>query len=75
MKKQTDPCVGCEVRVVGCHGKDKDGNWRCLRWKEVQEKKQAEMEKTLPLIQAAKIGKDYKSESRTRMLRKKQRGH
>lgn len=75
MAKEIDPCFGCEERFVGCHGKNEEGNWHCLRWAKVQEKKQASLEETAARREAAKVNRDYKSESRTRMLRRKQRGH
>jgi len=25
-------CYGCQLRTVGCHGKNPDGTWRCRDW-------------------------------------------
>lgn len=33
----TDECYGCQRRFLGCHGKNKDGSWRCETWGRSQE--------------------------------------
>lgn len=38
-QKAAGPCLDCEMRCVGCHGKNPDGTWRCKAWGETQEAK------------------------------------
>lgn len=39
-------CLGCRRRFIGCHGRNKDGSWRCGDWGKAQETaEQLELEK------------------------------
>lgn len=69
------PCKDCEFRCVGCHGKDRDGTWRCRKWGRYQEKLAEEQQRTSRERLAAIVGRDYTRESRTRFSRKKVNGH
>lgn len=68
-------CKDCEFRCVGCHGKDRDGAWRCRKWGEYQDKLAEEQQRTSRERLAAIVGRDYTRESRIRFSRKKVNGH
>lgn len=37
-----NPCLKCEERYIGCHGKHPDGTWRCKKYGEAYEKADAD---------------------------------
>lgn len=66
------PCLNCEERRVGCHGKNEDGQWRCEAWGRHQEeadKLRAKMEEKYKEV-APVIG--YTHEARARTARRLQ---
>lgn len=68
-------CNGCTVRNAVCHGKNRDGTWRCRDWGIEQEAGEAERQKTLAQREAERIQSDYARESAMRYIRKKKNGH
>ena len=38
-------CHGCRTRVLGCHGKNEDGSWKCEDWGKEQEAKEADYQR------------------------------
>lgn len=37
-----NPCLNCEERYIGCHGKNEDGTWRCKEYGKAYEKADAD---------------------------------
>lgn len=63
MEQTQPPCKGCEVRFIGCHGKDRDGAWRCEQWGALQDKLAAERQRTAGDRMRTRVDREYIYES------------
>lgn len=70
-----DTCKDCEMRCVGCHGKNEDGTWRCRKWGILQDRKAEERQKTAGARLTAMVGGDYARENSRRLAERKKHKH
>lgn len=68
------PCKDCRERYVGCHGKMKDGTWRCEAWGRWQEEQAVDRERSAAERFQRQVQRDYICESKERFRRMKEQG-
>ena len=69
------PCRDCGMRCVGCHGKDRDGAWRCRKWGEYQDELEEEQRRTSRERLESMVSNNYIRESILRFTKRKKRKH
>ncbi len=73
--RDEENCLGCEVRCVGCHGRNQDGTWRCRSWGMRQDKLTEERRRTAREWKGEQVFREYGWDSKRRHEIRKHSGH